>query len=126
MLTDVGSSGCKLTSEKGVVFPPKLGDWDVKPWVVFVNCTMMTFQATWALEAAAAHSAWDHGCRGSESTGIPGSLSRWWEVEGEGSPSHVSHDKDSGHGHGHCQGYCLMTYWCSEDCGERVGRGYSG
>ena len=25
-----------------------------------------------------------------------------------------------------CQGYCLMTYWCSEDCGERVGRGYNG
>ena len=27
---------------------------------------------------------------------------------------------------GSCQGYCLMTYWCSEDCGERVGRGYNG
>ena len=22
-----------------------------------------------------------------------------------------------------CQGYCLMTHWCSEDCGEQVGRG---
>ena len=25
-----------------------------------------------------------------------------------------------------CQGYSLMTYWCSEDCGEQVGRGYNG
>ena len=101
MLTDVGNSGCKLTSEEGVVFPPKLSNRDVKPWVVFVNCTMMMFQATWALEAAAAHSALDHGHGSSESTGTPGSLSKWWEIEGEVSPSHVSRDNDCGHGQGH-------------------------
>ena len=49
------------TGKKRVVFPPKLSNRDVKPWIVFMDCVVMAFEATCAPEVAVALHAQDHG-----------------------------------------------------------------
>lgn len=50
------------TGEKWVIFLPKLGNWDVEPWVVCMDGVVMTFKTAGTLKPAVALSTWDHGC----------------------------------------------------------------
>ena len=44
--------------------PLKFSDWDIEPWMIFMDGIIMALEATSVLEHTVTLSTWNHGCSG--------------------------------------------------------------